>query len=262
MKLARATLQIVRPSSSAIAFFSIFIPVLAKTSDLSLSLRRAIPLLFAGMCTFIINDLDDIEKDKVNHPERPLPSGQLKPAFVAVLYYVCLASALFTTRYWVGTNHIAFLYYLLLVIGISYNSVVEYLPAIKPMYVAGASAGPILVLVAYYPHETSLYGVAAAIFLFMLGRELCKDILDRSGDPLSILHAIEPRRVARFAFASQVAGLVLLSLQIEALLGFLDLLLMTALVSLSYLCWFRLRRLETAITLMKAAIFFGLYFLV
>lgn len=262
MGLPRAILRIVRPPSSSIAFLSVLLPLLARTNDLRFSLPKALPLLFGSMCTFIVNDLDDIEKDRINHPDRPLPSGELNPAFVAILYYCCLASALLAIRFGVGTNPISFLYYLGLVVAISYRYVVEYLPAIKPIYVALASSGPVIVIVQYYPQETDLYAVAVAVFLCVLGRELCKDLPDRPGDPVSLLHRLEPRRVALISGGCQTAGIALMSLRVETILGLLNVLLMALLVVLSYIFWLRWNRLTTALGLMKGTIFLGLFFLI
>jgi 4-hydroxybenzoate polyprenyltransferase len=214
------------------------------------------------MCTFIVNDLDDVEKDRINHPDRPLPSGELKPAFVAVLYYCCLASTLLSIRFGIGTNPISFLYYLGLIAAISYRYVVEYLPVIKPLYVALVSTGPVILIVQYSPREPSLYAVAVAVFFFMLGRELCKDLPDRPGDPASFLHTLEPRRVALISGVCQTAGVALVSLRVETVLGFLNILLMALLVVLSYVFWLRWGRLTTALGLMKGTIFLGLFFLI
>lgn len=261
MQLAKVVLRLVRPYSSLLAFLSILIPVFVRTADIALSLTRAAPLLFVSMCTFLSNDLDDIEKDKINHPDRPLPGGHLTPAFVTILYYICLALALFTTRHLAISSHISFLYYLLLILCISYHYVVEYLPGFKPIYVAAASSIPVIILVAYYPNETALYRVAIALFAFMLGREVCKDLLDRAGDPVSFLHRIPVTRMAMFAFSSQAIGLILLTPQVVDAYRFIDLASMTTLLAAAYYFWFHLERRVVAIALMKLSIFLGLYFL-
>src|SRR3982751_2759981 len=136
MGLARSTLHITRPYSSLLAFLSILVAVFGRSGNLSLSLGRAAPLLFISFCTYIINDLDDIEKDRINHPDRPLPKGELKPTFVTIVYFICLASALFTTRIYIGATPTSFLYYLVLIASISYRYIVEYLASLKPVYVA------------------------------------------------------------------------------------------------------------------------------
>ena len=261
MRIFHSIVRIVRLPSSLLAFASVLLPLLARTSDLHLSLQRALPLLFGSMCAFIINDLDDAEKDKINHPDRPLPSKELQPALVAVLYYFCLASALLSIRFGVGAHRIAFFYYVGIAVAISYRYVVEYLPILKPIYVALTSTGPVIVIVQFYPHEVSLYAVALAIFFFMLGRELCKDLPDRLGDPESFLHTIEPRHVAIISGVCQTAGIVLIALRVETPIGALNILLMTILVVVSYVYWLRWGRLTTALGLMKGVLFLGLFFL-
>jgi geranylgeranylglycerol-phosphate geranylgeranyltransferase len=212
------------------------------------------------MCTFISNDLSDIERDRINHPDRPLPSGYLAPSFVTVIYFTCLTLALFTTHRFVQTP-ISFLYYLLLSFCISYNYIVAHLPLFKATYVAGASSVPILILAAYYPTEKALYPIALALFAFMLGRELCKDILDRAGDPESILQRIPANHVAMFAFSSQAFALAILTVGIDDVYHLLDLICMTALFGLSYRLWFRQEQRVEAVGLMKLSLFLGLYFL-
>jgi 4-hydroxybenzoate polyprenyltransferase len=256
-----ALLKTVRPPSTLLAFVSVLLPLLVRTNDLAWSVQKALPFLFGSMCTFIVNALDDLEKDAINHPERPLPSGELKPAFVAVVYYCCLAAALLSIRFGVGTHPISFLYYLLLVMAISYSYVVEYLPGIKPLYVALASTGPVVVLAQFYPRETGLYPVALAGFFFVFGRELCKDLPDRRGDPVSVLHTFEPRQIALISGVCQATGIVLLSFQVTTAARLLDLLLMGALLVLAYVCWLRWGRLAAALGLMKGVIFLGLFYL-
>ena len=235
--------------------------MMTRTKDLRLSLQRAVPLLLVSMCTFIVNDLDDLEKDRINHSDRPLPSGEITPTVVTILYFACLASALLTIRFAIGASGIAFLYYLFLIMAISYHHIIEYLPIIKPLYVAAAASIPVLIVAAYYPHDRYLYWIAAAAFLFMLGSELCKDVPDRRGDPTSLLHSIEPRTIAAVAFAVQVLGLVVIALQVRALPELLDILAMTSLLAAAFYYWFCRKRFFLAITLMKSVNYLGLYFL-
>jgi len=262
MKPARAALQLTRPDSSLLAFLSVLLPVFTRTQSLAVSLTRATPLLFVSMCTFIINDLDDMEKDKINHPQRPLPSGQIKPAYAAVLYYACLVLALLTIRFFIAAGHIAFWYYMLLIISISYSYIVEFLPGLKSAYVAAAVSIPILIVIAYFPQESRLYFVTVAVGFFTLGRELCMDIRDRPGDQVSFLHSIEPRQILITAFVLQVLGIALLSWQIGSLLDLAVVLAMAITVSLSYYFWLQWHREKVAIDLMKVVMLLGMYFLI
>lgn len=242
------------------AFLCLFIPVYARTNDLALSLGRAIPLLFICMCTFIANDLDDLERDQVNHPERPLPSRHLNPATAAVLYFICLALALVLTKRYVD-ERIAFWYYGLVTLSISYGYIVECLPVVKAPYVAAATSVPVFIVAMSYPDERRLRVVAVACFLFALGRELCMDIEDRAGDVASLMHKLRPAPLAIAAFGLQIIGFALLLLQVRRSLDVFAALCMAGTLALAGLSWFHLKKRPTARRLMKLQLLIGLYFL-
>ena len=256
-----AVLKLIRPYTTLLAFLSIFIPVLSRTRNLIESATLAAPLLFVSMCTFLINDLDDVEKDRINHPERPLPRGEISPGFVVVLYYICLAGALFTVRFGVNDRQLIFLYFGLITLAVSYNYVVEYLPSIKAAYVAAVSTLPVLIVATLFPHERRLFCTAAAFFAFNWGRELRKDVLDRPGDTPSALHKVSSTLVARSAFALQAIALVLLTVQTDHVIDLVMSALIDVLSITAFVWWFYCDRRVGATTLMKAAMYFGLYFL-
>lgn len=260
MLTVRLILRLTRLDSSLLGFLAIFLPLLVRTHNLALSFGKAIPLLFTCMCTFIANDLDDVERDRVNHPERALPARHITPIFAAVLYFTFLAAALFSTRYYV-TPGIAFLYYALITVSISYGYIVDCLPSLKTPYVAAASSVPVLIVAASYPEETRLYIVAGSAFLLTIGREICMDIKDRTGDAVSFLHTFRPRPLAVAAFLLQTLGLILLAIQVRKLGDIIDLLTMTLLLALSGVYWFKFASYRGATILMKLTFFVGLYFL-
>jgi geranylgeranylglycerol-phosphate geranylgeranyltransferase len=257
----RAILRLTRLDSSLLGALAILLALLARTRNLGLSLGKAIPLFFIAICTFIANDLDDLERDRVNHPDRPLPSGHLTPEFAAVLYFVSLALGLFSTRYFVAQG-IAFWYYCLITLSISYGYIVECFPSIKTAYVAAASSVPVLIIATSYPDEPRLYVVAGSVFLFILGREICLDIRDRAGDAVSYMHRFKPASLALVSFLVQVVGLLLLATHIRKPGEIAALLAMTFLLALAGVYWFRLASYRHATILMKIQLFVGLYFLV
>lgn len=261
MLFLRAILRLSRLSTSLLAALVIFLPLLARTKDPGLSLGKAIPLLFIGMCTFIANDLDDLETDRVNHPERPLPARHLTPEFAAVLYFVLLALALFSTRHFVEQD-IAFWYYGLFTLTISYRYIVDCLPSIKAPYVAAANSVLVLIVARSYPNEPRLYAVAGSVFLFTLGREICGDVMDRAGDRVSYLHRFRPVPLGVVAFSLHAMGLLLLAIHIRKPGEIADLLAMTLLLALAGVYWFKLGQGPRASFLMKVQLFVGLYFLV
>ena len=260
MPIFSAILRLTRLDSSLLGFLAIFLPVLIRTKNLSLTLGRAIPLLFISICTFIANDLDDIEKDRVNHPERPLPAGHISPTTAAVLYFGSLGVALFSTKYYVAPGS-AFWYYALFILSISYGYVVDCLPSFKAPYVAAAISVPVLIVASSYPDEPRLYVAAGSVFLLALGREICMDIKDRAGDATAFIQSLRPRPLAIAAFSLQMAGLLLLTIQIRRPGDVIVMLTMTALLILSSVYWFKFAGYRGAIILMKIQFFAGLYFL-
>jgi len=261
LSVGLALLKLLRLDTAFVAFLAIFIPVLARSNELSISLRRAIPMLFIGMCTYIANDLDDVERDRINHPERPLPKGNVALPLAATLYFVCLASALLTIRAYVPLA-ISFGYYFLLAVAISYRYVVDLVPSIKAFYVAAAFAVPALIVASYYPAETKFCFVAASVFSFTLGKELCMDVLDRPGDTPSVLHRIDAKVLVVVAFIMEATGLLLLSRAATRGVDAFPLLLMAGALYASATLWFSYRRPATAIQIMRLQFVLGLWFVV
>jgi 4-hydroxybenzoate polyprenyltransferase len=257
----RAMLRLTRLGTSMLGFIAIFIPSLARTRDWRISLGRAIPLLFTCVCTFIGNDLDDVERDRVNHPERPLPAGELSAAVAGIMYFTCLSLALFSTRHYV-TQGIAFWYYGLIAISISYGHVVECFPSLKAPYVAAVSSIPVLIVAAWYPAEVRLYFLAASVFLVSVGREICMDIEDRAGDSRSFMHRFEPRALALIAFCIEATGLLLLLVQVGKPKDIVVLIGTMGLLAVAAIYWFKFERYKRAAFLMKLQFVVGLYFLI
>ena len=173
---------------------------------------------------------------------------------------MCLALALFLTRHFVD-QRIAFWYYALVTLSISYGYVVEFLPSAKAPYVAAAISLPVFIVAVSYPDEKRLYVVAVAGFLFALGRELCMDIVDRTGDIASLMHRIRPAPLAIAAFVVQTVGLALLLFQIRRSLDVLAGVFMALVLVMSGIFWFSLKNHKVANRLMKLQLLGGLYFL-
>lgn len=261
MKHFVTILRLMHLDSCITPFFAILIPVFLRSNDVALSFGRAMPILFIALCTFIANDLDDVEKDKVNHPDRPLPAGQITLTFAAILYFIALFGALFLIRHFVP-ERIAFWYYLLTAMSISYRYIVDYVPGLKAPYVAATAALLPLMIASWYPNGGRLYFVAGAVFLLIMGKEMCLDIRDRAGDPLSFMHKIKPIPLAIVAFSLEVLGLFLLMTQARRPGDFLDLFAMASMLVLSGFQLFKLANYNRANMLMEFQLIFGIYFLI
>ncbi len=218
-------------------------------------------MLFICFCTFIANSLDDEEKDEVNHPSVPLPARKLTPTFAVILYFSSLLSALFLIRHYIP-ERLAFWYYGLTVMSISYGYVVDFLPGLKAPYVAATVSLLPLMIATWYPSEVRLYFVAGAVFLFTAGKEICMDITDTPGDPISFMHMFRPRPLAIVAFSLQVLGVLLLATQAPDSRDTIDLLAMAFMLAISGFYWFKLTNYKRAILLMRLQFILGIYFLI
>jgi geranylgeranylglycerol-phosphate geranylgeranyltransferase len=169
------------------------------------------------ICAFgnVVNDILDQEADRINHPQRPLPSGIITPLRAKVIAALTL----------------------LPVAGV--------MPILKPMEIV--IAGTALVLVIWYNfhlEDTAFWGNLAVSVLcgltFLLGgaaygvrhlfhlpgplipaifallmhfaRELIKDIQDREGDRLAGSRTAAVRRGPAFPFGIAICALALLLL--------------------------------------------------
>jgi geranylgeranylglycerol-phosphate geranylgeranyltransferase len=178
-----AYIKIIRPYNFLITFFTVIISSLVSYQGefpLIKVLLAAITASLTMSAGNIINDIYDLNGDKINHPERPLPSGiisiQSAYAFYLMLITISLAISLFISNLNFVVNLLAvILLYLysykfkrLLLVG---NLIVSFLTGLAFIY------GGIAVNNIYYSVVPALFA-----FLINLIREIVKDIEDSEGD--------------------------------------------------------------------------------
>jgi geranylgeranylglycerol-phosphate geranylgeranyltransferase len=240
---------------------SVFGPLAVRTHDIGGSAIKALPLLFIAICTFVINDVDDRDVDRLNHPERPLPTGIVSPAVAVSIYFISIAAALVSIRSCVA-NRVAFWYYALLVACTSYGYITEFAPSFKAPYVAACTVAPIIILqLTGEPPGQVPRTMIAALFLFSLGRELCGDVIDRCGDPPSSLQRLPATQVAAIAGASQAVAISLLILTVRSTSGALVVAVIAGAALFSWIAWSKFEDYELAIRVMKYDLFAGLLLL-
>lgn len=161
---------------------------------------QALGFAFAIGFGNIQNDVLDFESDKLNRPERPLPSGRIsigaaKAAWIAmaVLTVMCgITDGILSGAYATPSLFFAALVLLL----IAYNKKLKHIPLLKNMTVAFLCVTPLLLTLVYPvgPHETDvepmdlatkfgfLYPAMMFAFLLTTAREIYKDLEDEIGD--------------------------------------------------------------------------------
>jgi geranylgeranylglycerol-phosphate geranylgeranyltransferase len=259
--LAVSVARLSRADTSTIVFLSLVIPLYYATSDLHYAIAKSISVLTISMCGFVINDLHDIEKDSQNHPDRPLPRGQISVQWAGVLYFSLLGISLTLVKLYVAPAD-AFLYLSLLLGLINYNYAVSYFPSTKNLYVAALGLLPVIILVRLLPSEKNYWIVLLALFLFLLGREMLMDINDAKGDPLTLVKKIGLGRSTKLAFAIKIVGLFALAGQMKDQTGVIIFVILVSWDCLSIYLWSRGRARLPILFCMKFELFFGIYYLI
>jgi geranylgeranylglycerol-phosphate geranylgeranyltransferase len=164
------------------------------------------------------NDYVDLESDRVNHPDRPLPKGELSLlsalnlAILLNLFALIIGVIISITVAIIVLAAIIWLFF--------YNTGFKKLPLIGNLSVAilggflfflgGIISAPSNILVLPGPTVPAIFG-----FLFHLARELIKDMADYKGDKLAgnrTIAIISSERAMRLYISTVLIVLVLFTL--------------------------------------------------
>ncbi|HEY7587808.1 MAG TPA: UbiA family prenyltransferase [Thermoplasmata archaeon] len=216
----RVFLQLARPLNCAMSAVGVLVGGVVAVGQAAWGPLLA-PLVFAGVAAMAftaggnaLNDVFDRETDRVNHPERPIPSGKVSllqaKAFVIAMFLV--AGALATPASLlclalVVLNGLLMIAYEIVfkARGASGNVLIAYLVGSLFLF-----AG----LAVYTSDMTPLVraGVLALLaFLATMGREITKDIEDMAGDVdrRTLPQRIGAKPAGRIASAALLAGVAL-----------------------------------------------------
>jgi len=137
---------------------------------------------FLSSPAMIINDYFDIEVDKVNSPNRPLPSGLIQPASAIALAVVITLIGMIVSGF---IGKIAVLLYIIFwLVGFLYNWKLKEMGLLGNLLVSSSVAitfilGGILV---GEPWNKTVWILSLMVFLFDLGEEIAADAMDIEGD--------------------------------------------------------------------------------
>ena len=192
--------QLCRPTLSLLAGLAggLTVYVLTPSTPTGLYFLTAIVLFCMTAAAFAINDYHDIDKDRINHPERPLPSGRLLPQqawWMAVLLFtmaVLLALPLGSYAWGlVAVSTVLLWHYsaILQISGILGNGVVATIVAALLLLGGLVAARPLAII---YP--------GGLLFCYALAKEITWDIHDAVGDRERGVYTIANRWGAELAF--------------------------------------------------------------
>ena len=219
-------------------------------------------LILAGMIGFftcgfgnIVNDLYDIEIDKVNNPKRPLPSGRVDKKLVillalslfiiSILFSISLGFLVFLLVF--GASLFLFVYAAYLKKTIAANFVVSLLTGLS--FILGGTV---------MKNYSCIYPFIFSFFINM-PREIIKDIIDIKGDEangvVSLPMIFGKERVS--AFGAFLLGVLCVLLPLPYILRILSLRYMIAVLLLAYplifYCMLRLLKKPSEDGLLKSS---------
>ena len=212
MKL-RACAEIVRPINSLMIGFAVLVGIALANSGRIPGADILVPAYLTGFfissASMVLNDIVDVEIDRVNAPQRPLPSGRLSVreayACYAALSLAGLASSAMINLY---TFLIALVSW---VIATSYDLFGKRSGLLGNLMVAYSVAVPIIFGAACVRRFSQVIWVYYfMIFMTALAREIAKDIADVEGDRLAGVKSLAIVKGPRFA-AGVAAALYLLA---------------------------------------------------
>ncbi|MFC2102810.1 geranylgeranylglycerol-phosphate geranylgeranyltransferase [Bacteroidota bacterium] len=186
LKNLRYLFEITRPINALITFIVVIVGALICIKDdysMGVIILAGISAALTASAGNIINDIIDRDADKINHPSRPIPSGNLSVNY-AVVEYILLIIVAIILAYFI--NQLAFVIVLLTT-------------ALLFLYSNKLKRVPLLgnITVAYLTGLAFIFGgiavgqpraaIIPAIFAFLINlvRELVKDIQDVEGDKMS-----------------------------------------------------------------------------
>lgn len=180
-------LRLMRPVNCLMMGFAVIVgAALASSSELGVFWQNLAYGFFTGFfltgASMAINDYYDREIDAINEPNRPIPSGVIKPknalAFAFILTAVGFVSAYLTNILCLFTALIAWIVFVIYITvgkrsGLPGNLLVSTCVAIPFIYGSVAIANEV---------KTNVLIFVSMVFLSNTGREITKGIVDIEGD--------------------------------------------------------------------------------
>ena len=218
----RAAWRLLRPVNGGITFAAVLSMAYiaeAPASRLPDVLFAAAAAFFAASFGNALNDLLDLPIDRVNRPDRPLPSGELRPFAASVVAWCCAAAAL-VCGHVAGGHALPFVTAAVVLIAL-YDLWLKRIPG------AGNAAVALLTSAAFLLGGIAAGNAGAALFpalfafLINFARETAKDALDIPGDSaagIRTLPSILGTKGTRLLLTI-TAGILIFSSYIPYLLG-------------------------------------------
>jgi geranylgeranylglycerol-phosphate geranylgeranyltransferase len=178
-----AIIKIIRPLNFLITLASVIVAAVICSPDKFPELNAFLAAIAASLVMAsgnVINDVYDIEIDKINKPFRPLPSGNITAKEAHALYFIFIVTSILISAF-VNEKALAIVLISILLL-FFYSKYLKRIPLVGNLTVAFLTGlvfifGGIVV-------ENPSAAVVPAVFAFMINliREIIKDMEDVEGD--------------------------------------------------------------------------------
>lgn len=166
----------------------------------------------------ILNDYFDLETDRVNAPQRPLPSGMVSKRDVVVLSIVTALLGLLAA--WMLSMTALIVVFVIWVVGVLYNWRYKR-TGLPGNLLVSFSVGMTFIfggIAVDRPFEKTVWWFAAIVFLIDLGEEIAADAMDVEGDRLAGSRSLAVR--LGYANALKISAAIFLLVVLVSLVPF------------------------------------------
>ncbi len=201
--------RIMRLPNAVMGSLTVAISAALFTRDWIIISYGLLAYIFIASSQNIVNDIFDIEVDKINRPDRPLPSGKMTLKEAWILFYVFTIIGLFfslISSIVVGHYLPFILAILMVIVGVLYSWRLKILGFIGNVTVGiSFSVGYIYgIIIASSSFEITDKLITALLFFLvsstlLIGREIVKGIEDVKGDSLRNVKTLARTKGVKFA---------------------------------------------------------------
>ena len=175
-------LKIIRPANTLMAAIAVILG--AWLSESNAGIRSIILLVIAAISATgfgnVINDIKDIDTDRISHPGRPLPKKEISPDSAVVFAFFLLSFSI-ANSFLVSKAHCIATVIPLVLLSI-YAFFLKGTPFAGNIIVSVLVAYPLVFGGLFEPQMSRLFIPALLAFLLNTAREIAKDFQDAAGD--------------------------------------------------------------------------------
>ena len=208
MKISKVP-KIMRLHNSFMGSLTVAISAYLFTKDWLVIIYGMLAYIFIASSQNIINDIFDVEVDKINRPDRPIPSGAISIREAYFLFYLFTGIGLFfsaISSYIIGNIYPFSLAFLMVIIGVLYSWKLKIMGFIGNITVGiSFSMGYIYGIIVSTNNFALTNSIITAIMFFLISttlliaREIVKGIEDVEGDRLRDVKTLARSKGIKFA---------------------------------------------------------------